>query len=66
MLLSEFHNGKLSYKWGVECTDSSGFAAFPGAVLVVGGAVFLIVLGGCLILKPYFDKQGLFDKAEQS
>ncbi|NOH04324.1 MAG: hypothetical protein HND47_21290 [Chloroflexi bacterium] len=56
----------------------SGFTTFLGIVSVIGGvlelagvggiggAVFLIVLGGYLILKPYFDKQGLFGKAEQS
>jgi hypothetical protein len=34
--------------------------------LDLGGAVLLIVLGAYLILKPWFDKQGLFGKAEQS
>jgi hypothetical protein len=34
--------------------------------LDVDGAVLLIVLGGYLILKPYFDKRQLFGKAEQS
>ncbi|MBI3151433.1 MAG: hypothetical protein HYZ21_04830 [Chloroflexi bacterium] len=55
----------------------SGFTTFLGILAVIGGvlelggmkgidgAVFLIVLGGYLILKPYFDKQGLFGKAEQ-
>jgi len=56
----------------------SGFTTFLGIISVVGGvfdlvstkdidgAVFLIVLGGYLILKPWFDKQGLFGKAEAS
>lgn len=56
----------------------SGFTTFLGILSLVGGilelagvggiggAVFLIVLGGYLILKPYFDRQGLFGKAEQS
>jgi hypothetical protein len=56
----------------------SGFTTFLGIVAVVGGAlelagvgdiggaVFLIVLGSYLILKPYFDRRGLFGKAEQS
>ncbi len=55
----------------------SGFTTFLGIISIVGGllelggmngidgAVFLIVLGGYLILKPYFDKQGLFGKAEE-
>ena len=55
----------------------SGFTTFLGILSVVGGllelagvkgidgAVFLIVLGGYLILKPYFDRQGLFGKAEE-
>jgi hypothetical protein len=54
----------------------SGFTTFLGILSVIGGvlelagmkgidgAVFLIVLGGYLILKPYFDKQQLFGKAE--
>jgi len=56
----------------------SGFTTFLGIISVVGGvfdlvstkdidgAVFLIVLGGYLILKPWFDKQGIFGKAETS
>jgi len=56
----------------------SGFTTFLGVISVLGGildlvtvqdfggAVFLIVLGGYLILKPWFDKQGLFGKAEHS
>jgi len=54
----------------------SGFTTFLGILSVIGGvlelaglkgidgAIFLIVLGGYLILKPYFDKQQLFGKAE--
>ncbi len=56
----------------------SGFTTFLGILSVVGGvldlvgmegvngAVLLIVLGGYLILKPYFEKRQLFGKAEQS
>lgn len=56
----------------------SGFTTFLGIVSVIGGvldlagvkgingAIFLIVLGGYLILKPYFEKQQLFGKAEQT
>ncbi|MBI5966121.1 MAG: hypothetical protein HY863_21780 [Chloroflexi bacterium] len=56
----------------------SGFTTFLGIISVIGGAlelagmkgidgaVFIIVLGGYLILKPYFDKKQLFGKAEQS
>jgi hypothetical protein len=55
----------------------SGFTTFLGILSIVGGilelggmkgidgAVFLIVLGGSLILKPYFDKRKLFGKAEE-
>ena len=55
----------------------SGFTTFLGILSVVGGllelsgmkgidgAVFLIVLGSYLILKPYFDKRQLFGKAEE-
>jgi hypothetical protein len=32
----------------------------------VEGAFLLIILGAYLVLKPYFDKRGLFGKAEQS
>jgi hypothetical protein len=54
----------------------SGFTTFLGIISIAGGilelfgmkgidsAVFLIVLGGYLILKPYFDKQQLFGRAE--
>ena len=56
----------------------SGFTTFLGVVSVLGGvldlvtkqdlngAIFLIVLGGYLILKPWFDQRQLFGKAEQS
>ncbi len=56
----------------------SGFTTFLGIISIIGGvlelvgmkgidgAVFLIVLGAYLILKPYFDKRQLFGKAEQS
>ena len=56
----------------------SGFTTFLGIISVIGGildlvgmegvngAVLIIVLGGYLILKPYFDKRQLFGKAEQS
>lgn len=55
----------------------SGFTTFLGILSIVGGifelggvkgidgAVFLIVLGAYLILKPYFDRQKLFGKAEE-
>ena len=55
----------------------SGFTTFLGILSVTGGildlvglegvngAVLVIVLGGYLILKPYFDKRQLFGKAEQ-
>ena len=56
----------------------SGFTTFLGVLSVIGGvldlvgmegingAVLLIVLGGYVILKPYFEKRQLFGKAEQS
>jgi hypothetical protein len=56
----------------------SGFTTFLGIISVLGGildlvtvqdftgAIFFIVLGGYLILKPYFEKRQLFGKAEQS
>ncbi len=55
----------------------SGFTTFLGMISIIGGvlelagmkgidgAIFLIVLGAYLILKPYFDKQKLFGKAEE-
>jgi len=56
----------------------SGFTTFLGVISVAGGvldlagmegingAVLLIVLGGYIILKPYFEKRHLFGKAEQN
>ncbi len=56
----------------------SGFTTFLGILSVTGGildlvgmegvngAVLLIVLGGYIILKPYFEKRALFGKAEES
>ena len=56
----------------------SGFTTFLGIISVIGGvldlilvqdidgAVFLIILGGYMILKPWFDKRQLFGKAERS
>lgn len=56
----------------------SGFTTFLGIISVIGGAldlilkqdidgaVFLIVLGSYLILKPWFEKHQLFGKAEHS
>lgn len=55
----------------------SGFTTFLGILSVIGGvldlvgmegvngAVLLVVLGGYLILKPYFENRQLFGKAEQ-
>ncbi len=56
----------------------SGFTTFLGIISVIGGvldlvgvegingAILLMVLGGYIILKPYFEKRQLFGKAEQS
>jgi hypothetical protein len=56
----------------------SGFTTFLGILALVGGlaqmlfkfdlggALVLIILGAYLILKPWFEKQGLFGKAEES
>ena len=56
----------------------SGFTTFLGIVSVIGGvldligmegingAILLIVLGGYLILKPWFEKRQLFGKAEEA
>ena len=55
----------------------SGFTTFLGIVSIIGGvvelmgqkdlggAIFLIVLGSYLLIKPWFDKRQLFGKAEQ-
>jgi hypothetical protein len=55
----------------------SGFTTFLGIISVIGGvldlvgiegidgAILLIVLGGYLLLKPWFDKKQLFGKAEE-
>lgn len=56
----------------------SGFTTFLGVISVIGGildliatqdfggAIFLIVLGGYLVLKPWFDKRQIFGKAEHA
>jgi hypothetical protein len=56
----------------------SGFTTFLGIVSIIsgvlqlmglndlGGAIFLIVLGAYLLLKPWFEKRQLFGIAEQS
>jgi hypothetical protein len=56
----------------------SGFTTFLGVILLgsgilelvglnnYGGAIFLIALGALIIIKPMFDRRGLFGKAEQS
>lgn len=56
----------------------SGFTTFLGILALVGGigdmlgwadlngAFILIILGAYLILKPWFEKQKLFGKAEES
>jgi len=56
----------------------SGFTTFLGILALIGGlaqmifkfdfggALLLIILGAYLILKPWFEKQGLFGKAEHS
>ena len=56
----------------------SGFTTLLGILALIGGfsemffkmdfdgAILLIILGAYLILKPWFEKQGLFGKAEQS
>ena len=56
----------------------SGFTTFLGIVAIIsgvlelmglnnlGGAIFLIVLGSYLIIKPWFDRRQLFGKAEDS
>jgi hypothetical protein len=56
----------------------SGFTTFLGLVAIIsgilefagldtlGGALFLIILGAYILIKPWFDKRQLFGKAEQS
>jgi len=56
----------------------SGFTTFLGIVSLVGGilelvtrtdfggAIFLIILGAYILIKPWFDKRQLFGKAEDS
>jgi hypothetical protein len=56
----------------------SGFTTFLGIVSIIsgvlqlmglndlGGAIFLIVLGSYLLIKPWFDRRQLFGKAEDS
>ena len=56
----------------------SGFTTFLGIIAIIsgvlqlmglndlGGAIFLIVLGSYLLIKPWFDKRQLFGKAEDS
>ena len=56
----------------------SGFTTFLGVLSVIGGvldlfgvegvngAIFLIVLGGYLIVKPWLEKRQLFGKAEEA
>ena len=52
-------------------TTFLGIISISGGVLdlvgmkVVNGAILLIVLGGYVILKPYFEKRQIFGKAEQ-
>ena len=56
----------------------SGFTTFLGLISIIsgilelagldmlGGALFLIILGAYILIKPWFDKRQLFGKAEQS
>ena len=56
----------------------SGFTTFLGVIAVISGvlellgvkalegAIFLIILGAYLLVKPWFDKRQLFGKAEES
>jgi hypothetical protein len=56
----------------------SGFTTFLGIIAIIsgvlqlmglndlGGAIFLIILGSYLLVKPWFDKRQLFGKAEES
>ena len=63
------------YNYGIRM---SGFTTFIGALAIVGGiaqllgfdalegAGFFILLGIALLLKPWFDKQQMFGKVEES
>ena len=56
----------------------SGFTTFLGIIAIIsgvlqllglndlGGAIFLIILGSYLLVKPWFDRRQLFGKAEDS
>ncbi len=56
----------------------SGFTTFLGIISIIGGvlellgvkslegALFLIILGSYLLIKPWFDQRQLFGKAEES
>ena len=56
----------------------SGFTTFLGVVSLISGAaqllgnvriedaIFLIIIGAYLLIKPWFDKRQLFGKAEES
>ncbi len=56
----------------------SGFTTFLGLIAIIsgilelagldmlGGALFLIILGAYILIKPWFDRRQLFGKAEQS
>jgi uncharacterized membrane protein len=56
----------------------SGFTTVPGIIALISGvlellgrnnlrgAIFLIVLGAYLLVKPWFDQQRLLDKAGES
>ena len=56
----------------------SGFTTFLGIIAIISGvlqlmglndlsgAIFLIVLGSYLLIKPWFDKRQIFGKAEES
>ena len=56
----------------------SGFTTFLGIIAIIsgvlqlmglndlGGAIFLIILGSYLLVKPWFDERQLFGKAEES
>ncbi len=56
----------------------SGFTTFLGVLGIIGGiteflgftdlggALFLVILGAYLVIKPWFDQRKLFGKAEES